>query len=257
MKNELPRFIFFALLSLSSLISGCSQALPRGSGTLVSISTDQTPLSSVKITHTWAELKGGLLYQQSESSLGTAVGARLVLTHSHFTAPSMPFEDEALTFSTSAGEAVTVPMVNLTSVASDRGTQMFYLPDGVALTSAPVGDAASLSCLAEGAWLEVEYWDDTRQHFAQGYFQVKRLEAGVATLADPEGVISSGDSGGGVYVGGKLIGNTWAIQVNAANGHPLGAFNVALLPAEAITLAQPEEVKVWARLSEESRIGRP
>jgi hypothetical protein len=148
-------------------------------------------------------------------------------------------------------------MVNVTSVAMDGGTQMFYLPDYVALTPAPVGDPTSLSRLAPGAWLAVDYWDDIRQRFAQGNFRIKRLEAGVATLSDPEGVIGLGDSGGGIYAGGKLIGNIWAIQVNAANGHPLGAFNAALLPMEAMTLAQPEQVKVWARLSAESNLHRP
>jgi hypothetical protein len=62
----------------------------------------------------------------------------------------------------------------------------------------------------------------------------------VATLVDPHLVIRTGDSGGGIYLDGKLIGNTWARYVDSTDGRPLGAFNVALLPTAAMRLLQPQ-----------------
>jgi hypothetical protein len=35
---------------------------------------------------------------------------------------------------------------------------------------------------------------------------------GIARLSDPNSIISSGDSGGGVYYDGVLVGNTYAIK---------------------------------------------
>ena len=53
----------------------------------------------------------------------------------------------------------------------------------------------------------------------------------MATLADPVRIINPGDSGGGVFFNGQLIGNTWSYNADV-NGNPLGSFNVALVPAQ-------------------------
>jgi len=66
----------------------------------------------------------------------------------------------------------------------------------------------------------------------------------VATLSDPLGLIRPGDSGGGVYLNGQLVGNTWSIYAGTDTKRPSGAFNVALVPAKAMGLLEPEVTRV-------------
>ncbi len=115
----------------------------------------------------------------------------------------------------------------------DGGTQIIHLPGSVTLTPASIGDPEVLDQLAEGAWLMVDYWDEANQRLAHGNFQITKLGQGVATLADPLRLIRPGDSGGGAYLNGQLVGNTWSIYADSGTRQPAGQFNVALVPAEA------------------------
>jgi len=56
-------------------------------------------------------------------------------------------------------------------------------------------------------------------------------------LSDPNRVINVGDSGGGVYFEGQLVGNTWSIHCDTG-GNPVGYFDVALLPSQVADLIQ-------------------
>ncbi len=117
-------------------------------------------------------------------------------------------------------------------VAIDLGTQLIHLPTYMTPALAPLGDHAAVDQLAEGEWLTVNYWDETGQRLAEGHFQILRLSEGVATLADPQCLIRPGDSGGGAYRQGQLVGNTWARYIGLGQ-QSLGQFDVALVPAEA------------------------
>lgn len=121
-------------------------------------------------------------------------------------------------------------------LAVDAGTQIIRLPANIPLVPASLGDQAALDRLSGVDWLTVDYWDEARQRLAQGSFRIIRLERGLATLADPQCLIRPGDSGGGVYFKGRLVGNTWSIYVDA--NRPAGMFNVALLPSSAAPLWQ-------------------
>ena len=239
-------------LSLSTLISACgplTSAQEDVSNTPVSAIAAPVsilPSPQVRIVHTWLEHTDGVTYYKTEFGLGTAVGASAILTHNHFVFSPEPRESETLTFTVPSGQAFTVLMSDMAAVAVDAGTQVFYLPSYVVLATAPVADQSCVDQLKAGMWLQVDYWDRATQRFAQGNFQVERLEQGVATLADPAHLIRRGDSGGGAFLEGKLIGNTWAIYVDPEDKQPLGEFNVALLPAEAMELLRPEQMTVAA-----------
>ncbi len=253
MKDSTKLLIFFICLSVSTLVSACgpltsatddanSAPVPAPAAAVSSA----MPSSQIRIVHTWLEHNDGVTYYKTEFGLGTAVGANTILTHNHFIFSPEPRDSETLTFTVPSGQAFTLPLSDLAAVAVDAGTQVFYLPSYVVLATAPLADQACLDQLAAGMWLQVDYWDEATQRFAQGNFQVERLDQGVVTLADPSRVIRRGDSGGGVYLGGKLIGNTWAIYVDPDTKQPLGEFNVALLPMAAIALLQPEPITVAA-----------
>jgi hypothetical protein len=255
MKNPTTLFIFFVCLSLSTLISACgplTSAPDRAggaSGPVPATSVSPARLSpQVRIEHTWIEHKDGAPYFLTEFGLGTAVEPNVILTHNHFHLQPKARENEAFTLKTPAGQEFTVSMSDLTLRPIDAGTLIIYLPHYVSLGAAALGDQTTLNQLAAGDWLQVDYWDEIDQCFVQGKFQIRRLEQGVATLADPHLVIRTGDSGGGIYLAGKLIGNTWARYVDPTDGRPIGEFNVALLPAGAMALLQPEQRSIAAAI---------
>ena len=130
----------------------------------------------------------------------------------------------------------------------DGGTQIIHLPGDIPLAPASIGDPAILDQLAEGKWLTVDYWDEASQRLARGNFQITKLEQGVATLADPLRLIRPGDSGGGAYLNGQLVGNTWSIYADLDTRQPAGTFNVALVPTEALRLLPLELTRVAATL---------
>jgi hypothetical protein len=251
MKNPTTIFIFVFCLSLSTLISACgplTSAPDRASGASGPVpATSVSPgrLSpQVRIEHTWIEHKDGAPYSLTEFGLGTAVEPNVILTHNHFHLQPKARESEAFTLTTPTGQVFTVSMSDLTLRPIDAGTLIIYLPHYVSLGAAALGDQTTINQLAEGMWLQVDYWDEIDQRFVQGNFQIRRLEQGVATLADPHLVIRTGDSGGGIYVDGKLIGNTWARFVDSTDGRPLGAFNIALLPTVAMRLLGPQQASM-------------
>jgi hypothetical protein len=253
MKNQTTLFIFFVCLSLSTLISACGpltstpDSVCGASGPVPATSDSGASLSPrVRIVHTWIEHNDGAPYCLKEFALGTIVGPNVILTHNHFDLQPKGRESEKMTFTTPEGQEFTLSMSDLTLHAIDAGTLIIDLPNYVSLGAAALGDQTTLNQLADGEWLQVDYWDEINQSFVQGNFQIQRLDNGVATLADPHLVIRTGDSGGGIYMDGKLIGNTWARYVDPTDGRPLGAFNVALLPTAATRLLQPQEASMAA-----------
>jgi hypothetical protein len=84
----------------------------------------------------------------------------------------------------------------------------------------------------------VSYWDDELSQLVQDDFTIAEIREGVATLLDPERRINTGDSGGGAFFEGHLVGNVWSINT-LADGVPAGSFRVALLPSYLVGLTGP------------------
>jgi hypothetical protein len=62
------------------------------------------------------------------------------------------------------------------------------------------------------------------------------VEGGVLTLADPGKVINGGDSGGGAFYRGELVGNTQSVVLDLQR-QPVGLFNVALVAPARLAVA--------------------
>ena len=191
--------------------------------------TDQAYV--IRIEHTYVTHDGVSAYRRGGFSLGTALAPNIILTHNHFHKPPEPVQDETLTFLDPTRAALSLPVEGLPFVAIDGGTALIYLPDTVTLPSTPLGDRSTIDHLAAGDRLTVCYWDDDGERVAQQDFEIIRIEDGVATLADPHRIINPGDSGGGAFFEGRLVGNTWAMHADS-QGNPTGTFDVALLPAQ-------------------------
>ena len=74
------------------------------------------------------------------------------------------------------------------------------------------------------------YWDDAAQSLAVTACAIAAVSPGVLTLADPDNLFNGGDSGGGVFYQGELVGNTWGFLIDQT-GARLGLVNVALVNA--------------------------
>jgi hypothetical protein len=190
----------------------------------------------VQIVRTWERQAGSARVRVEEMSLGTVIGPHLILTHNHFIGGLGTLPNETLSIVDNAGRTYQLRIADVKPVALDKGTLLLRLPVSVTLAAAMLADPPLINQLGPDDWLTVNYWDDANSRFATRTFQFKQMKNGVATLADPEHVINPGDSGGGVYFAGRLIGNTWSYNADTA-GNALGSFNVALVSAQ-VTAAE-------------------
>ena len=193
--------------------------------------------SVVKIKHTWERVEGNLAYRTSVPSLGTVIGPHTILSHNHFDASMGNLPNESMVFIDNSGKSVSVRYADMKATPIDGGTMLFSLPGNLAVAAAPIANRSTIDSLTVGDWLTVHYWDDAAERFAQQDFQIIRIRNGIATLADPDRVINGGDSGGGAYFEGKLVGNNWSVNEDQ-NGNSLDSFNVALLPLQVADLVQ-------------------
>jgi hypothetical protein len=87
-------------------------------------------------------------------------------------------------------------------------------------SSAQIASHRTINDLQLSDVVEIAYWDDANNRVASGQFSINdigNLENGAISVDDPSGVLNPGDSGGGVYYKGELIGNLWSIS--GGNGH--------------------------------------
>jgi hypothetical protein len=202
---------------------------------------------AVQIRHSWKAPQGNVLRDYADQSLGTIISPDLILAHNHFSQPEGRLSDEAFSFEDSAGRSIRWRAIDLHLIPIDAGTMLIKLPAPAFPTSALVSDQAALEGLTANSWLAVDYWDDGTRRIARRDFQIVQINDGIAMLADPKLVINIGDSGGGVYFNGKLVGNTWSINLDDAR-HAIGSFNVALLPPQARDIALlPPQVRDFMR----------
>lgn len=228
-------FISIAIIFLFS-VPGIILAAPKEPDALDSQPAPSVPgQPTVQIIHTREQQQGNSIVIYQGKSLGTVIGPHLILTHNHFGADLGTSPSEKLTFVDNAGRATRVRVADVKLMVAGNGTLLIRLPNTITLVAARLGDQEMVNQLTAGAWLTVTYWDDAAQRQAAKAFKFIQMANGVATLADPDHTINPGDSGGGVYFEGRLIGNTWSYNATP-NGDPLGSFNVALVPQQVASL---------------------
>jgi hypothetical protein len=155
-------------------------------------------------------------------SLGTKVSANTVLTHNHFSDlagtyildprnPKRPHGVSNTTRTTPFGR----------SINNGAQTRLVYSAVEYAGQIAPIAPKRTIKQLEAGDTVDVIYWDDARQELAVEVFQIKAiLHNKIIVLDDSKNIINSGDSGGGVFFNGELIGNTWRyIKMLDRNGN--------------------------------------
>ncbi len=188
--------------------------------------------TTVRIEHTWHFIQNGQDMRVIAYNLGTVIGARTILTHNHFDARIGTLDRELMTVTQGDSAVTELALSKVRLNPMDGGTMLFGLPSAMNVPEAAIADHNTLKRLTVGKWLTVVYWDDANRQTAQRDFKVIKLGKGFATLADPGHIINSGDSGGGAYLDGQLVGNTWRITTDK-QGRPMGIFTIALVPPQA------------------------
>jgi hypothetical protein len=190
--------------------------------------------TTVRIEHTWHFMQNGQDMRVIAYNLGTVIGAQTILTHNHFDARIGTLDREWMTVTQGNDTVAELALSDVELNPMDGGTMLFGLPSAMNVPEAAIADQNTLKRLTVGKWLTVVYWDDVNQQIARQNFKITKLGKGTATLADPQHIINSGDSGGGVYLDGELVGNTWRITTDK-QGRPMGIFTIALVPPQALS----------------------
>ncbi len=172
----------------------------------------------------------------AHDGLGTLVqtgGEVVIVTHDHWSVPIMNL-DKVQFHNTSNDLLLEIDRSNLFSLLRyrDRGTMILTAPEPLAAHSSPlemVGDNVSLQ---PGDILLGAYWQpDAVDSITIESFQVVSLGSHQALpaikLKSQNGqVVRQGNSGGGIFLDGKLVGNMWGreslVERNLADGEDIG-----------------------------------
>lgn len=173
----------------------------------------------------WDYVEGTKTYRVTTQSLGTLIAPEEILIHNHFARAPENATRQLMRFEAPA-HTLELPLAEIRRQPKDAGTLYLALPQPMAAAPAQLASGASVKNLGFGSWLTVVFWENGQPTQAQ--FMVLWVKDGVATVADPAKHINPGDSGGGAFYNGQLVGNTWAIY-QWENGGALRAFRVTLL----------------------------
>jgi len=150
-------------------------------------------------------------YNTMHAGLGTKLGQQAVLTHNHYGKPaSFCMVDQA---DPQHPQDLLIKTASLAMGHNDEygdQTQLVRSTENFAGSFAPIASQQVISQLAVGEFVDVVYWNDANQGPAIARFRIQGfLGDSLVVLEDPEDIINVGDSGGGVFYRGTLIGNTW------------------------------------------------
>lgn len=150
-------------------------------------------------------------YNKMHAGLGTKVDQHTVLTHNHFGSqahfcmidPSAPEQHVDIAIKQDS---------RAMGFGDPYGEQTLLVDTSEALkgTSAALASLQMMNQMTVGEFVQVVYWDDELSELAITSFQISGfLGDSVLVLNDPDDIINQGDSGGGVFYQGALVGNTW------------------------------------------------
>jgi len=156
------------------------------------------------------------------NSLATIINSNTALTHNHFDEGPFPLDElfadgRAIDFFDPVGPEIYgtgESQSGLVTIDSDFKGSPAELASQDVISSLDVGNA-----------VQVAYWDDAERELAMGSFTVQApVSGGALLLNDPDNILNLGDSGGGVFYNGQLIGNLWA------ENNSMHTIFVAILP---------------------------
>ncbi len=151
--------------------------------------------------------------------LGTVISDRTVITAKHVVGmaigrsdiPGLRFNDLKVT------GLVDIRISYYGDQGKKSGTDIIRIDlpatyAGLLPAAARLASQDTIDSIKAGDWVSIVYYDYARQQKAVGRFRVLEIVDGMAMMDDPAKLIAPGDSGGGVYYDGLLIGTTSSIM---------------------------------------------
>jgi len=198
-----------------------------GAGETAVMTTESQALASTIQIEMFDEewIEGSLGQIRTSKGLGTVVQngeQRFILTHNHWSIHRS--ELSRVAFRNSVGEEI----LALDGAAFyalvyyvDEGTMLLNAPAGLdGVVAAGLGDSSLLQ-VGSPVWLAT-YDDGNGLGIKIETAWIKEVDGsavpGRLMLEGQETAVISGDSGGGVWANGKVVGNLWAIQVMESKG---------------------------------------
>ena len=241
---------FFSAVMFGTLPAGRSaRALDAEAAAVVA--AQESILSSTMTIEMFGRgrIEGGVKHVSAAQGLGTLVeegSQRFVITHNHWSVPAT--ELDRVELRTTAGERLLVlEAATFLSLVryQDWGTMLFEAPQQLqGIAAAALGDGSQLAG-GDSVWLVAQ---DAGMANAVG-LATARVESvdvavtpGLIALRGSDGAVVAGDSGGGIWHDGRLVGNLWAITVapappswrqwfgGASDWHPTGQILVGMQP---------------------------
>jgi RHS repeat-associated protein len=180
--------------------------------------------STIRINHGYERDDGE--FEHKESS-GTVIAPQTVLTHNHFEPPVGSPTSRSL--SGSKGKA---SFDKLGFTVDNRGTLLLHSTSKIINPAAKIASRSVIDNLKEGDVLSAVLFDDRTGNFFVQQFSILEFasdkNARIAILNDPDNLITAGDSGGGVFFNGELVGNVWSYA--EVNDKRIGRSLIALMP---------------------------
>jgi hypothetical protein len=158
----------------------------------------------------------------AEESLGTVISSTETYTHNHYSVNpetsyvkingeevKVSFEPVGPYIKSSRDITNGVDGINIDVIGQETSNMCAgysTLPRSVSRAS-----IREINGLKEGMWLDVVYKDEKTDRKNAMFFQIASvdLENSVIVFNDPRNIITRGDSGGGVFINGRWLGNTW------------------------------------------------
>ncbi|HZD10751.1 MAG TPA: trypsin-like peptidase domain-containing protein, partial [Candidatus Binatia bacterium] len=215
-------FLTFCALSIVGFggLSESRDAFALGEDTVAVATAQEQMLSSTiqieMIGRGWVD--GGLRHRPASRGMGTLVqdgDRRFILTHNHWSLPGA--EVDRVELSNAAAELLVVLEGNAFHSLvryEDRGTLILEAPQSLAgVAPAALGDGSKLMP-GDTVWLlSQDAGEGTSLGIASA--RVQRVDAsaipGLITLRESDAAVVAGDSVGGVWREGRLVGNLSAV----------------------------------------------
>ena len=263
----------FAVLMVFVLIFGGCAIFDNGEGqadaainveaTVIAVMEAQILASTVQIAlfdHGWIE--GDLKHTHMAIGLGTVVeygGQPYILTHNHWSIAAAELNRAEIR--NGSGELLQMlpgnTFYNLVRYA-DGGTMVLNAPEELGdFPAAELGDGTAVQ-MGNTVWMAT-YANETRNSIAIETAWVQEIDAsyipGRFKLQGEEKAVVVGDSGGGVWVNGRLVGNLWGIYMVHTdyvgselldlldNKQPTGSIIAGMQPLTGISGVIPEDMR--------------
>jgi hypothetical protein len=165
-------------------------------------------------------------------SQGTIITGNILLTHHHYEIALETLVTLTLTLTDVKGNHQTITVEPKHIVAVDAGTTLIPLPEAISWNPDRLAIQVQHLDIQQGDQLTTYYLNSNGiptviELTAYVYDTISYPGLTSLILKDPQAQIKPGDSGGGVFYQGELIGNLWAIGHAEAGGNYV---RVALIP---------------------------